>query len=244
MPTDVLRQFDRQPPSFCTDILSKFGQNPYGENIYRVVWSESVWETIGGLWEERANPNLGTAIVRRGNMLLDSNPVICKRPAYKTVSKYPDFKGKQGRWILEKWLPCSFSRAMWDWKFFDPPSGLHLSGPYPEHGEFWCSKVITDRGAYVEPTADLIEYYARLVAAGDEYPEHAKREAREVRLARKQREYDNMFDAVYDDAQLAGGTTNLFQAVSGPKTNRKTVDDVKIVAAPKGLPTKSGHRQL
>ena len=66
----------------------------------------------------------------------------------------------------------------------------------------------------------------------------------EVRLARKQRDYDNMFDAVYDDAQLAGGTTNLFQAVSGPKTNRKTVDDVKIVAAPKGLPTKAGHRQL
>ncbi len=244
MPSDVIRQFDRQPPSFVADILRKFGQNPYGENIYRLVWSESVFEVIGGMWEERVNPLMGNAVVRRGRMLLESNPVICKKPGYKLVSKYPDFKGKEARWILEKWLPCSFTRAMWDWRFLEPQSGLYLSGPYPEHGEFWCSKVITDRGKYQEPSADLIEYYTRLIAAGDEYPEYAKREAREKRHATKQRDYDNMFDAIYDDAQLAGGTTNLFQAVSGPKTNRKTVDDVKIVNAPRGLPTTPGSRQL
>jgi hypothetical protein len=244
MPCDVLRQYDRQTPSFCTDILRKFGQNDYGQNIYRVVWSESVFELIGGMWEERANPNLGTSVVRRGNMLVDTNPVIAKRPAYKLVSKYPDYKGKEGRWILEKWLPCSFSRATWDDKFLEIESGLHLSGPYPEHGEYWCSKVITDRGAYVEPTADLIEIYARQIAAADEYPAHAKREAYAERQARKQREYDNRFDAIFHDCMPAGGVTKLFQAVSGPKTNRKSVDDVKIAPVPKKLRGRTGHSQL
>lgn len=244
MASDVTQQYDRTAPSYCHDILSKFGQNPYGDDIFRVVWSESQWETIGGVWEERANPLAGNSIVRRGKMLFDSNPVICKISAYKHASKYPDFKGKSGRWILEKWLPCSFSPELWHYKFFDPPSGLYLSGPYPEQGEYWCSKVLTDRGDYVEPTADLIEYYARMIQAGDEYADHQKKEAYEEREKRKKREYDNRFDAIYGDAQLAGGTTNMFQAVSGPKTNRKTVDDVKFAEAPKGLPTKSGHRQL
>jgi hypothetical protein len=245
MPCDVIRQYDRETPSFCADILRKFGQNPYGENIYRIVWSESVLELMGGLWEERADPTKGTSIVRRGRMLMDSNPIIAKHPGYKWVSKYPDFKGNEARWILEKWLPCSYSPAMWVWKFTEVESGLNLSGPYPEHGEFWCSRVIVDRGAYVDLSADLVEIYARQIAAADEYPDYVKREAREKRELRKQRDYDNMFDAVWDDAQLPGGTHNIFQAVSGPrKTNRKSVDDVKIVAVPKGMPTTAGSRQI
>lgn len=241
---DVTRQFDREAPSFCADILAKFGFDSIGDPIYRVVWSESQFETIGGVWEERADSTRGTSIVRRGNMLVDSNPVVTTKVGYKQVSKYPDFKGKNARWILEKKLPCSYTPAQWDWFFFDPASGLYHSGPYPEHGEYWCSKILTDRGEYMEPTADVIEYYARLVAAGDEYAEYQKKEAQEERRRRQQRDYDNNFDAVWDDSQLAGGTTNIFQAVSGPKTNRKSVDDVKFVEAPKGLPTKAGHRQL
>jgi hypothetical protein len=243
MPSEVLRQFDREVPSFCSDILRKFGQNPYGENIYRIVWSESVFEIIGGIWEERADPTKGNSIVRRGKMLMDSNPVIAKHAGYKRVSKYPDYKGAGARWILEKWLPCSFSPFLWDYKFTNE-SGLSLSGPYPEQGEFWCSKVITDRGNYVELTADLIEIYARQIAAADEYPDYAKREAYEERQKRKQREYDNRFDAIFHDCMPAGGVTKLFQAVSGPKTNRKSTDDVKFAEVPRGLPTTPGNRQM
>lgn len=241
---DVTRQYDRETPGFCADILRKFGQNPYGENIYRIVWSESQFETMGGEWEERLDPTRGTSLIRRGKMLVDSNPILAKHAGYKSVSKYPDYKGKQGRWILEKWLPCSYTPAQWNWFFLDITTGIYSSGPYPEYGEFWCSKVLTDRGDYMEVTADVVEYYARLIAAGDEYADHQKREAQELRRTRKQRDYDNNFDAVWDDSQLAGGTTNLFQAMTGPKTNRKSVDDVKIIDAPKGMPTTPGSRQL
>jgi hypothetical protein len=241
---DVTAQYDRETPSFCQDILRKFGQNHLGENIYQIIWSEVPTETVGGMWEERADPTKGTSVVRRGKMLMDSNPVIKKHPCYKEISKYPDFKGDKARWILEKWLPCSFSPEIWHWKFYDSASGLYLSGPYPEHGEYWFSKVLTDRGNYIECTADVVEYYARLIAAADEYPEHAKREAYEERQKRKQREYDNRFDDIFHDAQVAGGTMSLFQAVSGPKTNRKSVDDVKFVEAPAHLPKTPGNRQL
>ena len=122
--------------------------------------------------------------------------------------------------------------------------GLSLSGPYPEHGEFWCSKVITDRGNYVELTADLIEIYARQIAAADEYPDYQKREAYEKRKQREVKDYDNKFDAIFHDAMPAGGVMKLFQAVSGPKTNRKSTDDVKFAPVPKGLPTTPGNRQL
>lgn len=241
---EVTRQYDREAPSFCTDILAKFGQNPYGENIYRIVWSESVFETVGGEWEERADPTKGTSLVRKGNMLVDSNPVLCKHSAYKRVSKYPDYKGDGARWILEKWMPCSYTQAQWKWYFLDPMTGIYTSGPYPEQGEYWCSKILTDRSAYMEVTADVVEYYARLIAAGDEYAEHQKQAAREARKAAEKRDYDNRFDAIFKDAMPAGGVTKLFQAVSGAKTNRKSVDDVKFVEAPKGLPTKAGHSQI
>ncbi len=244
MRNDVIAQYDREVPSFCADILRKFGQNYLGENIYRIIWSESQTETIGGMWEERADPTKGTTIVRKGKMLMDSNPVIRKHAYYKEVSKYQDYKGDKARWILEKWLPCSFSPFLWHYKFYDPASGLYLSGPYPEHGEYWFSKVLTDRGAYVECTADLVEYYARQIAAADEYPEHAKREAYEERQKRMQKDYDNRFDAIFHDAMPAGGVTKMFQAVSGPKTNRKSTEDVKFAEVPDRLKGRTGHSQL
>lgn len=243
MSYDVISQWDREAPSYCRDILEKFGFNPYGEPIYRVVWSETQFETVGGIWEERANPLSGNSIVRRGNMLMESNPVLCKRAAYKQVSKYPDWKGKNGRWILEKWLPCSFTPALWHWKFFNSESGLYTSGPYPEHGEYWCSKVIMDGVNYMEPNADVIEYYARQIQAGDEYSEHQKNAAFEERENRKRREWSNRVDDIFDDSMPVGGVEAIFSG-PGRKTNRKSVDDVKIAPVPKGLPTTSGSRQL
>lgn len=240
---DVLRQNDRETPSYCADILAKFGQNHLGENIYRVVWSEAVTETVGGMWEERARQGDSNRLERRGQMLMDSNPVILKRPSYKTVSKYPDYLGDKARWVLEKWLPCSYSPEVWYMKFYDVEADMCLSGPYPEHGEFWCSKILSDRGGYMECTADAVEYYARLVAAADEYPEHAKKEAYEEREKRKKREYDNRFDAVFRDAMPVGGVTALYSG-PGRKTNRKSVDDVKILPVPAHLRGRKGSSQL
>jgi len=237
-------QYDRPTPPFAEEILSKLGYNDYGDPIFRIVWSETQFEVMGGVFEERANPNVGTSVTRWGQMIVDTNPVVCKRAAYKLVTKYPDFQGDKARWILEKWKPCSYSPAQWDWEFLDPSTGIYKSGPYPEHGEYWFSKVITDRGAYMDCTAELIEYYSRLIAAGDEYSDVQKQIAMRLRRERAQKEKDQHFDDVFHDAQVAGGTMSLFQAVRGPKTNRKSVDDVKILPVPKGLPTSGGSRQF
>jgi hypothetical protein len=242
MNNDVLRQYDRPTPSYIHDILSKFGQNPRGENVYRLVWSESVTETIGGVWEDRAREGSNT-LVRKGRMLMDSNPVIQKSYGYRVVSKYPDLKGDKARWVLEKWLPCSYSSDIWEWLYFDPESDCYLSGPYPEAGEYWCSRVLSDHGDFMEATADAVEYYARLVAAGDEYADWQKREADEARKAKSKRDYDNNFDAVFDDCQPVGGVAAVFSG-PGRKTNRKSLDDVKFVKAPSWLPQKAGNAQF
>ena len=41
----------RPVPEYCSRILSRFGTNPYGEPIYRVVWGQSrAMEVVTGGW--------------------------------------------------------------------------------------------------------------------------------------------------------------------------------------------------
>lgn len=241
MTSSELHSYDRTPPAYCAQILSKFGQNPYGENIFRVVWSESQTELVGGVWEDRVFER-GTTIVKDKNFTRDDNPVIARTAAYRRVLKYSDAKC----WILEKWLPCSYSPWLWNYRFMDVESGLNILGPYPEFGDYHCCYRLTDRGKYREPSAFIIEYYARMIQAGLEYTEAHRKAAFEARIKKQQRDFDNRFDAIFHDSQAAGGTTNLFQAVSGPKTNRKSVDDVKIIERPDTpwTPAESGNRQV
>lgn len=236
-------QYDRETPAFAAEILSKFGTNDYGEPIFRIVWSETQFETMGGVYEERANPMVSSHITKWGQMLVDSNPVVRINATYKTVTKYPDFQGDKARWILEKWKPCSYSPAQWDYEFLDRSVGIYLSGPYPERGEYWFSKVLTVRGDYLEVTAEFVEYYARLIAAGDEYSDVQKQIAMRTRRERAQKDKNNQFDAVFHDAMPVGGVTAAYSG-PGKKTNRRSVDDVKILPVPTGLPTTGGSRQL
>src|SRR5258708_34792444 len=101
----VMHQYDRRTPEWTTEVLAKFGQNHYGENIYRVVWGESRMEMVGGLWLNRLHDDESNRLVNRGRMVVDSNPVLSQSAEYRTVPRYP---GKE-RWVLEKWLPCSYS---------------------------------------------------------------------------------------------------------------------------------------
>jgi hypothetical protein len=39
-------QFDRPTPAWVTSLLVKFGRNPYGQPLYRVVWSEGRLEHV------------------------------------------------------------------------------------------------------------------------------------------------------------------------------------------------------
>ncbi len=245
---EVLYQHDRKPPSFCADVLRKFGQNQYGENLYRVVWSESQFELIGGIWHERLNQGESGHIVQTGNFVHESNPTVLENACYKRVPKI-EYDGLPPTYVIEKWVACSYTQEEWYRKFTDPISGLCTLGPYPERGTWQFCFAIGVQDRMIYPTAAVIEYYARLCEAGKQYSKTENDAAVMERHLKKKREWSQRFDDIFDDAQAAGGTTNLFFSTTGPKSkDRQKVEDVPIIdvrpmAEAMGLPTTPGFSQ-
>ena len=92
--------------------MAKYGQNPYGENLYRIVLRDSRRHLVGGTWPDGST-------------------------GYEWVPKY---RKVSSPWVLERWYTSweftKMSRSMWDLTMKDPQSGWLLLGPYPDRGEY------------------------------------------------------------------------------------------------------------
>jgi hypothetical protein len=91
--------------------MKRYGENPYAEALYRVVFSDSRTDLLGGKWPD-------------GN---------CE---YRESPRYP---GIRGQWILEKWCSAeeyAGTREEYERTQFDADSGLLTCGPYPYRGEY------------------------------------------------------------------------------------------------------------
>jgi hypothetical protein len=92
--------------------MARFGLNPFGENLYRIVLASSRRHLVGGSW--------------RGSGC-----------GYHWVPKYRTVKAA---WILERWRSAwdftRMTRTQWDCNMVDPISGWLLLGPYPSRGEY------------------------------------------------------------------------------------------------------------
>jgi hypothetical protein len=89
--------------------LGHFGLNPFGEPIFRVVWSDSRKYMIGGLWDG-------------------------VRAEYRWIPKY-----EYSAWVLERWLSAleyGGTPQQYELQQRDEESGLLVCGPYPERGEY------------------------------------------------------------------------------------------------------------
>ena len=234
-----MRQFDRPTPSFCAEMLSKFGQNPYGENIYRVVWSETQFETVGGTWCDRLRLNEPSHFEQVGNFVRESNPTVAEIPEYRRVAKYPGVQ----RWILEKWLAPSYSREDWYSLFMEPSSGLCYLGPYPETGDFHHCYSLERHGQFMPLTIAVVEYYCRLIEAGKEYSVWQRKQAQEERMKREKRAWENRFDAMFDDAQPAFGVSRA-TSVTPYRVSPENVQLASVDKLPDWLPRKAGFKQI
>lgn len=91
--------------------LTNYGKNPYGGNLYRVVFAPSVRHLVGGKWKD------GTTEYR-------------SRPTYRHLGN---------EWILERWVTgedfCRMSRTDYEIRFRNE-SGLFTMGPYPVEGTY------------------------------------------------------------------------------------------------------------
>ncbi len=90
--------------------MAKYGKNTYGENLYRIVFSNSRKNLAGGTW-----PDLSVG--------------------YRWV---PTYRAIKDQWVLERWLPCiQFAGSKQNWENLkDTVSGWPLLGPYPERGDY------------------------------------------------------------------------------------------------------------
>lgn len=94
--------------------MGRHGKNPFGENLWRIVYAASVMEMIGGRWPDG-------------------------REEYRWVPKY-DEPNIRTKWILEKWRSgweiTKCSPEVYDYTYKAPGSELLINGPYPHRGDY------------------------------------------------------------------------------------------------------------
>lgn len=136
MSLDLIGGHNVTPQHFPTNSLSIFGRNPHGENMWRVVWSESRYYLVGAehtTFDESAGGASKDSVLRvRGK---DPNQVS-RQSGYKWLPLYPG----QARWVLELWKsPQGFTGCtpeQYEIQYRDHKTGLLTLGPYPSRGEF------------------------------------------------------------------------------------------------------------
>lgn len=96
-----------------TPNLKRFGVNPFGESLYRIVFKDSRRHLVGKYWPDNGETG------------------------YRWVPKYP---GVKTAWMLERWNSAweftRMSQSEWDRTMTCPISGFLLLGPYPSRGEY------------------------------------------------------------------------------------------------------------
>lgn len=172
MPVTVLRENTRPVPSYCAQILSRFGNNPYGQSIFRVVWGPSRMEVLGGLWGDGSRE-------------------------YRRVSRY-----HQECYVLEKWVPARLYGTPTSWNESQADEwGFLGSGPYPEHGDYETSHIFQLDGEYVHPTPELLYLIAEAIDRGKLWSLSDKRIALRDAKERKEAEWRNRVHEEFSDLQ-------------------------------------------
>jgi hypothetical protein len=124
--------------------MKRFGVNPYDQPLYRVVFSDSRTDLIGGRWPDG----------------------VCE---YREVPRYPDIHS----WILEKWMtskeyagePEEYQRSQ-----LDLDSGLFTCGPYPEKGQYQICYVFPHQPT----DGMIVQVVSAIKISRDVHPAHQK----------------------------------------------------------------------
>jgi len=92
---------------WASELLARYGSNPYGHPNLRLSWSPHVARIFGGFWQDH-----GVLEYRRS------------------------FDARQ-QWILEKWFPARFWGDPITWlRDGMTPEGFLSNGPYPYRGKY------------------------------------------------------------------------------------------------------------
>ncbi len=103
-----------EPQHFPRD-MARFGLNPYGKPIFRIVFAPSVRKLVGGAFAD----------------------------GFVGYKSRPMYRGLGNKWVVEKWISAYAHTKMtpeqYEQTYRDPYTGLVLTGPYPDQGAYnWC----------------------------------------------------------------------------------------------------------
>lgn len=87
--------------------MGRYGQTPFGDNLFRIVRTDSRRRLVGGEW-------------------FGGERMYHWVPAYRNCD---------AAWILEMWRPEPMSPRQWS-EMSDPVTGWPLFGPYPSRGDY------------------------------------------------------------------------------------------------------------
>jgi hypothetical protein len=150
--------------------MGRFGENIFAEPLYRLVFSDSRTDLLGGKWPD-------------GN---------CD---YREVPRYPALKGQ---WIMEKWLSAeeyAGTREEYELTQFDAESGLYTCGPYPHRGEYtYCHTFIGN------PTEMQVGWAVHNNKVSRDLTPGARKRGIMDPLEKQERDQDARFSDIWDNA--------------------------------------------
>jgi hypothetical protein len=212
--------------------LKMHGTNPYGEPIFRVVWSPSRYYLVGANHVEYdGSPSNDNILYERGK-----DPYVNRQwVGYKWLPLYPG----DPHWILEMWkssmgfLGCT--KEQYELRYRDPVTMLFTLGPYPERGEYCqCqSPMWTGLG----PDRTQVDSVIYLIKAGWGYTYKEHEAANKRFLEKREKDSFNQFQDRYREARPAFGNRP-----TSTNPGKKSQNDIKIKysAEELGLPHKKG----
>jgi len=187
---------NRKAPDYVNRTLRRFGLNPWGEPLYRVVWSESRWKWVGGEFHD------GFRVVREYRQV----------PMYRSTA----------RWILEVWKPTPVSPEQWARDEYCPISGLMKSGPYPYKGEYWGSITVEGlKKEYLEISPGIVKFFADLISKSTGVTPWEAFVAKRDAVEAEQKALSKLRRAIISDAISAFGNSSYSGAHGKSKEKTK-----------------------
>jgi hypothetical protein len=189
----------KQAPPQYAKMLERFGKNPYGENVFRLVWGPCRTRIFGGYWED------------------------VSKHEYRLVSKY----GPTPQWVLEYWRPSIVygSPAIWNMQTVSA-DGYWQCGPFPAHGAFEALAKFSPKNASeygILPEPGLLLYSVMEHRLGVLVSEAQRKRIYEDDAVRKEREQDVAFDEMWQEAQLS--RPGLSIGAAGAFNKQAEIDD-------------------
>ena len=150
--------------------MEHYGQNMFAQNLYRLVFSDSRTDLLGGKWPDG----------------------VCD---YREVPRYPAIKGQ---WIMEKWLSAeeyAGTREQYELTQFDPDSNLYTCGPYPHRGEYtYCHTFIGS------PTEMQVGWAVHNNKVSRDLTPGARKQGIMEPLQKQEKAQEQRFDDIWGDA--------------------------------------------